>query len=66
MTIHIRLIPPKIIAHYKLNYLVNQDGLIYMEIIQGMYGLPQSVIIKNNLLAQRLDNHGYYQVKRTP
>ena len=37
-----------------------------MEIIGGIYGLPQEGIIKNNLLTQRLGNHGYYQVKHTP
>ena len=37
-----------------------------MEIIQGMYGLPQVGIIANNLIAKRLSNHGYYQFKNTP
>ena len=37
-----------------------------MEIIQGMYGLPQAVILANNLLTQHLVNHGYYQVKHMP
>ena len=36
-----------------------------MKIIQGMHGLPQSGILSNNLLEQRLTNHGYYQVKKT-
>ena len=31
-----------------------------------MYRLPQSGILANNLIAQRLSNHGYYQVKQTP
>ena len=63
--IRIRLVPPKIIAHYKLNELVDQYGWIYTEIIRGMYGLPQAGIIAKNLLAHNLHNHGYYQVKRT-
>ena len=66
MRIHIRIITPDIIAHYNLNDLVDQDGWIYMEIIQGMYGLPQTVILAKNLLGQRLINHRYYQVKKTP
>ena len=37
-----------------------------MEIMRVMYGLPQSGIIENNLLAQRLSNDVYYQVKQTP
>ena len=35
-----------------------------MEIIRGMYRLPQTGILSNNLLAQHFHNHGYYQVKR--
>ena len=31
-----------------------------------MYGLPQAGILANNLLAQRLGNHGYYQIKHIP
>ena len=37
-----------------------------MEIIRGMYGLPQSGIISNNLLAHHWINHGYYKVKQLP
>ena len=37
-----------------------------MEIIRGMYGLPQEAILENNLLVHCLHNHGYYQVKLTP
>ena len=64
MIIHIRLILPDIIAHYNLNNLADKDGWIYMEIIQGMYGLPQAGIIEKNLLTQILSNHGYYQTKK--
>ena len=65
MRIHIRFFPPDIIAHYKLNELVDKDGWIYIEIIQGMYGLPQAGILTKNLLLHRLYNHRYYQVKLT-
>ena len=44
--IHIILMPPDIIEHYNLNELVNQYGLIYMDIIRGMYGLPQAGILE--------------------
>ena len=37
-----------------------------MEIIRGMYGLPQLGILADNLLKQCLINHGYYQAKQTP
>ena len=64
--IHIRLVPPDIIAHYKLNELFDEDGWIYMKIIQGMYGLPQAGILSNSQIAHCLHNHRYYQVNRTP
>ena len=64
MRIHIRLITPDIILPYNLNYLLYQDGWINMGIIRGIYGLPQADILIKNLLAQRLSNHGYYQVKK--
>ena len=51
MRVHIILITLDIITYYNLNELVGQYGWIYMEIIQGMYGLLQSGIIENNLLA---------------
>ena len=31
-----------------------------------MYRLPKAGILENNLLAQSLSNHGYWQVKKTP
>ena len=65
MRLYFRLIMPGIIAHCNLNDLVNQDVWIYMEIIRGMYGPPQVVIITSNLLTQRLSNHVYFQVKQT-
>ena len=37
-----------------------------MEIVLGMCGPPKAGITANNLIAQRLGNHGYYQVKHTP
>ena len=37
-----------------------------MEIICGMYGLPQAGILANELLQKRLDPHGYYKVQHTP
>ena len=45
MIIHIRLIPPDIIAHYNSNNLVDQDGWVYMKIIRVIYGMPQAGIL---------------------
>ena len=36
-----------------------------MEIIRGIYGIPQMGILANKLLAQHSYNIGYNQVKRT-
>ena len=65
MRIHIRLIPTDIISHYNLNDLVDKYEWVYMEIIRGMYGLPQAGILAKNLLTQCLSNYGYYQVNQT-
>ena len=37
-----------------------------MEILRGMYGLPQSGILENKLLKERLAEHGYYKLPHTP
>ena len=37
-----------------------------MEIIRGMYGLPQAGILANQLLRKRLKPHGYFEVEHTP
>ena len=65
MKIHISLIPDEIIEHYNLRPLVYKDH-VYIEINQGMYGLPQAGLLANNLLAQRLAHHGYYRTRHTP
>ncbi len=37
------------------------DGYVYCEITKGMYGLPQSGIIAQELIAERLAEYGYHQ-----
>ena len=37
-----------------------------MEIIKGVYGLPQADIISNKLLNKRLAKFGYYEVNHNP
>ena len=37
-----------------------------MEIVRGMYGLPQAGVLANQLLRKRLEPHGYYEVEHTP
>jgi hypothetical protein len=58
--------PEDIIAHYHLLDIASPDGYVYCEIHQGMYGLPQAVIIAQKLLAKMLKEHGYNQSKTTP
>ena len=65
MSIPIDLIPPEIIAEYKLEDIVH-NGRVYVRINKGMYGLPQAGRLANDLLAKRLGKHGYYQCRHTP
>jgi hypothetical protein len=65
MRIPTKLIPHKIIEQYNLLPLVS-DGHVYIEVQKGMYGLPQTGILANQLLARRTAIHGYHQTKFTP
>ena len=51
MQIFSRIIPTDIIAHYKINDLVDRNGWVYLEIIQGVYIPPQAGIFAKHLLA---------------
>ena len=59
-------IPEEIIAEYKLNDIVTADGSIYIQANRGMYGLPQSGLLANELLEKRLNKRGYHQSKLVP
>ena len=63
--IPINLIPDEIIQQYDLTSLQDHNGWVYMEVRKGMYGLPQAGILANDLLSQRLKEHGYYQMRHT-
>jgi hypothetical protein len=58
--------PANMIEHYHLNEIATLDSHVYCEIQKGMCGLPQAGIIAQELLADRLKNHGYTQIKTTP
>ena len=66
----IDLIPQELIDLYNLGDKVKYDskgvGYVYMEIRKGMYGLPQSGILSNKLLKERLTKYGYNEVAHTP
>jgi len=66
MPLKMQDIPNKIIKEYKLDQKVTTDGYIYTEIQKGMYGLPQAGVITQELLADRLQTHGYMQSKNIP
>ena len=66
MKIPLAQIPDEIIAEYALNNKVHSDGVVYIEIRKGMYGLPQASMLANKLLKRRLAKHGYYEVCHTP
>jgi hypothetical protein len=65
MRLRIKLIPEEIIKAYDLRSKTHKDH-VYMEIRQGMYGLPQAGILANQLLTTRLEPHGYEQCRHTP
>ena len=66
MRIKLTDIPKEIIDEYKLTEIVTEDGWVYIEISKGMYGLPQSGIIAQEQLAERLERHGYKQSTLIP
>ena len=58
--------PDNVIDQYKLRDKVTKDGWIFVAVKRGMYGLPQAGILAQELLEQRLNQHGYSQSKLTP
>jgi hypothetical protein len=55
-----------VIDHYKLKDKATPDRYVFMAVKKGMYGLPQSGILAQELLEQRLNDEGYHQSKFTP
>jgi hypothetical protein len=55
-----------VIAHYHLRNIATPNGYVYCKIRQGMYGLLQAGIIAQELLAKRLKEYGYTQIKTMP
>ena len=59
-------IPEDVVQHYKLQDTAEADGYVYCRVEKGMYGLPQSGIIAQDLLEERLAKYGYSQSQLTP
>ena len=60
----IHLIPPNIIAHYKLQPLI-YNGYVYAQIKKAWYGLKQSGKIAYSDLVAHLKTSGYHKAPRT-
>ena len=63
---HLSDFPEDVIEHYNLKEKANKDGMVFVEIRKGMYGLPQAGLLAQELLEQRLNKHDYFQSMRTP
>jgi len=59
-------IPEEVITEYKLCEFATSDGFVYIKVIRGMYGLPQSGSLCHDLLKTRLNQEGYHQRKIVP
>jgi hypothetical protein len=64
MVINLASLPQETIGKYDLNELA-QDGKVYIEIQKGMYSLPQSGILANELLQRNLAKDGYRPTTHT-
>ena len=53
--INIKDIPDEIIKEYNIKDKATADGAVYIEANRGMYGLPQSGLLANQLLGKRLN-----------
>jgi hypothetical protein len=49
-------IPEEVIKEYNLHEKATADGWIYIEVVRGMYGLPQAGSLGHDLLEERLNN----------
>ena len=65
MRIAANLVPQEFIELYKLQDKI-KNGYIYMKIVRGIYGLPQSGKLANDLLKKRLAEEDYFEVEHTP
>ena len=64
--VHLKDIPQEFIDKYKLEDHVH-FGLVYFEVIQGCYGLPQSgKKLAHDLLSERLHEASYYKIAAAP
>lgn len=65
MRIAADLVPQEFTEMYKLQDKI-KNGYIYMKTTRGIYGLPQSGKLANDLLKKRLAEEDYFEVDHTP
>jgi hypothetical protein len=65
MKIPLALFPNWVKKQYNLDVHA-QDRVVFLEIRQVVWGLPQAGILANKLLQKRLASHGYYECASTP
>ena len=58
--------PDDVIDHYKLREKVDKKGDVFIKVCKGMYGLPHTGLIAQQLLEKPLKVHGYCQSNTTP
>ncbi|KAL7474923.1 hypothetical protein ACHAW6_000867, partial [Cyclotella cf. meneghiniana] len=63
---HLSDFPEDVIEQYTLKELANKDGMLFLEILKGVYGLPQAGLLAQELLEKQLNKHRYFQSTRTP
>ena len=51
-------LPDDIIKHYNLRDKVTPDGYVHLKICRGMYGLPQSGKLADELFEKKLNDAG--------
>ena len=61
----IKYIPKAFMDEYNL-WELEVNGFVYMEVMKGMYGLPQAVRLANLLLKESILPHGFFECKQTP
>ena len=64
MKIQVRLIPYQIKVEYKVSAF-EHAGYVYVKINKGLYVLAQLGLLANELLAKRLEKHGFNQTPHT-
>ena len=65
MSMKLNDFPQEMIDDYKLNDVVYNSGLVYMEIRKALYGLYQSSPFTARKLAADLKPYVYYNVTKT-